>query len=158
MGNTNQKKGEQLGMPFGTAMHKLRKSITFHLLQKLGENICYVCKETIDTVDELSYEHKVPWEGIDPELFWDLDNIAFSHLWCNRPHRRGAHQLRKIGPEGTAWCCGCQQFKDTSLFNKAKNYCNGYDTSCKACRAKWRAENKKKAMLLQIEKSDTQIT
>jgi uncharacterized protein YdaU (DUF1376 family) len=41
----------------------------------------------IETADELSIEHKLPWEGVSVKLFWSLDNIAFSHLRCNRNHR-----------------------------------------------------------------------
>lgn len=39
----------------------------------------------INTVDELSIEHKEPWENSDnpKELFFNLDNISFSHLKCN---------------------------------------------------------------------------
>ena len=53
-----------LGMPHGTANARLRNMILFHLLQKHGENICFNCSEMIETVDELSIEHKQPWEGV----------------------------------------------------------------------------------------------
>jgi hypothetical protein len=86
----------QLGMPPGTAAGRLRKIILFHLLCRLEENICFKCAKEIVTVDELSIEHKEPWEGRSAELFWDLNNIAFSHLRCNTIHRV------KIGEYNTA--------------------------------------------------------
>lgn len=88
MGNSNVGKSRTLGMPHGTACNKLRKQILFHLLIKLGENKCFKCSEIIEKVADLSIEHKQPWEGISADLFWDLNNIAFSHLHCNRPHRQ----------------------------------------------------------------------
>ncbi len=85
MDNANKKRKELLGMSFGTASHRLRKSILFNLLVKYKENICFQCKKPIENIDDLSIEHKVPWlnSGKPIELFFDLDNIAFSHLSCN---------------------------------------------------------------------------
>lgn len=82
---TNTKKSQQLGMPLGTASAKLRKSILFHLIKESRRNICYQCGEEIKCEDELSIEHKIPWlDSNNPkELFFSLENIAFSHLKCN---------------------------------------------------------------------------
>lgn len=96
MNNSNKHKSQFLGVPFGTACNKLRKNILFKLLQKLKENICFRCHLEIVTVGDLSIEHKEPWEGRSIALFWDLDNIAFSHLHCNRPHKHG---MQKYTPE-----------------------------------------------------------
>lgn len=114
------------GMPFGTACNKLRKLLLYTYVKKAGDNVCYVCKNYIETVDEFSIEHKTPWEGISDDLFWDLENIAFSHLKCNRPHRRRISQ--RITPEGMHWCGGCQDFLSASEFwkgekGKLKNMC-----------------------------------
>lgn len=35
------------------------------------------------SADDWSIEHIEPWIGVDPDLFWDLDNITFSHKKCN---------------------------------------------------------------------------
>lgn len=77
-------KSKELGMPFGTANHRLRKAILFKYIKRCEDDICFKCKEQIVSVDELSVEHKKPWQGRDITLFWDLDNIAFSHLLCNK--------------------------------------------------------------------------
>jgi hypothetical protein len=51
---------------------------------------CYVCGETIQSEKELTIEHKTPWlhSDIPIELFYDIDNIAFSHAKCNKSNRK----------------------------------------------------------------------
>jgi hypothetical protein len=91
-GLSNKKKAAQLGMPQGTAANRLRKIIIFNLLKEAGKNFCFQCGGEIESVDELSIEHKIPWlDSKDPiEMYFDLDNIAFSHLECNvRAARKG---------------------------------------------------------------------
>lgn len=85
MKKKNEKKTSQLGMPIGTASHILKKNILFNLLKRHKENICFQCGKEIKTVNELSVEHKIAWlDSENPKkLFFDLDNIAFSHLSCN---------------------------------------------------------------------------
>lgn len=126
---------EQLGMSYGAAGNKLRKLILFSLLEKLGENVCFKCKEVIHSVDELSIEHIQPWEGREAKLFWDLTNIAFSHLACNLPHTyHGGTSQRKIGPEGTSWCIVCQKFEPIDNFWKDSSRWNGLRQYCKESR------------------------
>ncbi len=86
--NSNMNKSEKLGMPHGTANGRLKKAIMFMLVQRLGMDTCYRCGKKIETVKELSIEHIVSWEmAKDPvATFFDLDNIAFSHLSCNSTH------------------------------------------------------------------------
>lgn len=134
--SSNEKKSETLGMPHGTATHRLRKNILFHLLRKHGENYCFKCNELIEAVDDLSIEHKKPWEGISAELFWDLQNVAFSHLHCNRPHRlAGGGGQRKIeAPKGKQWCGNCKSFKEDSEFS------DGARKQCRVCKSELNAE------------------
>lgn len=79
----NEKKNAQLGMPFGTASGRLRKLVLFSVLERHEENVCFQCGNKINSADDLSIEHKVPWLDTDARLFWDINNIAFSHLSCN---------------------------------------------------------------------------
>lgn len=74
-----------LGENFSTANAKLRKSILFDLIKRLQLDTCYRCKLRIDNIKDLSIEHKQSWQrSNDPKkAFYDLDNIAFSHLECN---------------------------------------------------------------------------
>jgi hypothetical protein len=142
----NKRKSDFLGIPHGTATNKLRKLIIFSLVQKTGEDRCFRCGKLIESVDQLSIEHKEPWEGRSIELFWDLNNIAFSHLKCNRPHgytynpENGIKQ-RKAGPVGTAWCSDHKQFLSTTEFSKGSRW-DGLRGYCDSCR-KARYENGK---------------
>jgi len=97
MENSNKKRFEQLGMPIGTAQNKLRKLVMFQLIKKLGLNVCFQCKKEIEKSDDLSIEHKIPWlDSKNPkELFFDLNNIAFSHQSCN--YSAGRHALPEHG-------------------------------------------------------------
>jgi len=91
----NHKKSELLGMDYSTACAKLRKSIMLSLAMQLGKDECYRCLKSITDVDDFSIEHKDPWmQSSNPvQSFFDLDNIAFSHIKCNisagtRPNRK----------------------------------------------------------------------
>jgi hypothetical protein len=136
--NSNQRKDITLGMPHGTANGRLRKNILFYLLKKYNENVCFKCSEKIEDVDDLSIEHKKPWEGISADLFWDLQNVAFSHLHCNRPDRPSGRgiTMRKIGPQGTSWCIGHQVFEPIENFWKDKAQWNGLQQYCKSTKIK----------------------
>ena len=109
MSNTNKKRAQQLGMPIGTATHRLRKLIMFDLLQQLGQNMCVRCNRAIETVSDLSIEHLLPWlDSNDPiNLFFNLDNIGFSHLSCNSG---AARYIPKDTPHGGTkrWRQGCR--------------------------------------------------
>ena len=98
MNNANKKKKEQLGMPYGTACGRLRKLLMFQMAQHLEMDICYRCGNKIETARDLSVEHKIAWlDSDDPVgLFFNMDNIAFSHLSCNASTGR-----RYRSPHGT---------------------------------------------------------
>ncbi len=135
---------EQLGMPEGTAAHRLRKIILFDAISRLNENFCFQCGAEIETVDELSIEHKTPWENISADLFWCLDNIAFSHRSCNRPHIQNGpkgYLRRKCDDLTTHWCWGCQACLSVESFTKSVASRSGLDALCKECRR--RKRNKK---------------
>ena len=85
MTKSNNKKREALGMNHATASNQLKKRIMFALLRQTDKDTCHQCSESIRTVEELSVEHVIPWLGTDDpkKLFFDLNNIAFSHLSCN---------------------------------------------------------------------------
>ncbi len=139
----NKKKSEQLGMPHGTACNKLRKNVLFDLLKYYRINECYRCGKIIGHVDELSMEHKRPWlDSENPKkLFWDLDNIAFSHTTCNYGARRTPDDLshfagcnKKEVPEGYAWCCGCGAQPREAFSKNSTNTRSGLEYYCKSCR------------------------
>jgi hypothetical protein len=132
----NKVKDAQLGMFYGTAAARLKKMVMFNLLQRLGEDDCFKCHKKIETPEELSLEHKENWLHNDTALFWDLNNISFSHLKCNRPERRpGGVGLRKVGPDGTSWCAGHKQFLATDKFRRHCKAWNGFYYYCCECEA-----------------------
>ncbi len=95
MSKATDKKTKLLGMPIGTAANRLRKSVMFSLIVRLGENFCYRCGSEILSESDISIEHKDAWMQADnPKTsFFDLDNVSFSHLSCNvaagvRPKKR----------------------------------------------------------------------
>ena len=75
------KKHSQLGMNSSTASHRLVKDLLFSFVK---DTPCYHCGGTLER-ENFSIEHKVPWlDSEDPKgLFFDLDNISYSHLSCN---------------------------------------------------------------------------
>lgn len=130
----SDKKKEQLGINPSTAQHKLRKLILFSFVKRLGLDECYQCKCKIENVEELSIEHKVPWlDSKNPlELFFDLDNIAFSHLSCNVGAGRKVNLTKVV--DGKQKCRVCEENKFLSDFDKHKSRGNGYVNECISCR------------------------
>ncbi len=124
------KKAEFLGMPLGTASGRLRKSIMFSMAVRLGEDNCFRCGKKIVDVNELSIEHKQPWEGVSVDLFFDINNISFSHLVCNiRGQRHCQRPALQNDPEDQAWCFACKDFHDRKCFGIGKR--NGLSKMCK---------------------------
>lgn len=119
--NGLKNKEEALGMSYGTAVNRLRKVLLFHLAQQLALDVCFRCTKKIESVTEFSVEHKQPWLK-DVALFWDISNIAYSHLSCNaRAADRSWHKSqRRIGPTGTEWCTGCKGFQPLGDFIAVK--------------------------------------
>ena len=98
------KKEDLLGISFGAASNRLKKSIMFNMAQRLGEDRCFRCGSKIETVGELSVEHKESWQlASDPiTSFYDLNNIAFSHLSCNAAASSGGAvhaDMTRLSPE-----------------------------------------------------------
>ena len=122
----NKKKDEQLGMKHGTAAGRLRKEIMFMLLQEAGKDVCFQCGERIKCARDLSVEHKVPWlDSNDPiGLYFDMNNIAFSHLACNIGAARNGSVRTKEHGRAAAYrrgcrCVLCRAWK--SVDNKKRN-------------------------------------
>lgn len=122
MSKHNKKKATQLGMPYGTACNRLRKQVLFRLLQQQEKDHCYRCGDAIVHIDQLSMEHKIPWlNSEDPKgLFWDLDNISFSHLSCNAGASRGHEQVKqtKCGTRVKYMTHGCRCKECTQAASK----------------------------------------
>ena len=101
-------KTDQLGMNPGTASNRLKKNLLFEFAKRLDMHWCYQCGAEIKDCDDFTVEHKTPWlHSEDPRgLFFDIDNIAFSHKSCNY----SASRVRKAKPcpSLTAYRNGCR--------------------------------------------------
>jgi len=113
MKESNEKKKQQLGMHIGTASAQLRKNILFDLLKQLNKNFCHQCNKEIQTVKELSIEHITPYlDSDDPKkLFFDLNNIAFSHLKCNSGAARQTKKTKHPSWHSYKKGCRCNECK-----------------------------------------------
>jgi hypothetical protein len=149
----SKKKLAQLGMPIGTASHRLRKMVMLQLLRELDRDHCIRCLTKIVIPEDLTIDHRLPWLDVSQELFWDLNNIGFSHNVCNAVTRRsavgrklGPSILRKVGPDGTAWCTGHAEFLPIEAFHKNRSKWAGVQSFCKVCMTerypdyRWRAK------------------
>lgn len=107
------KKKQQLGMNPSTAQGRLLKDILWSFVDTSG-SLCFQCGNKMSR-DNFSIEHKIPWlDSEDPVgLFFDMENIGFSHLTCNV----------KAGRKQPAPQCGTvQRYKK-------------YNCRCDACKA-----------------------
>lgn len=127
MTNSNRKKAEQLGVPFGTANGRLKKKILFHLVVACGRDTCYRCKKKITSKDDLSIEHKTPW--IDSEkpvdLFFDIDNIAFSHMSCNISAARKITKRKHPSVSSYRRGCRCEECKNLEKIRRRSQRARG---------------------------------
>lgn len=129
----SKEKNEQLGMNPSTASAKLLKDILFSLILETNKNYCFHCGIKL-TRETFSIEHKVPWlHSENPkELFFNLNNISFSHLECNvKAKRSGGNKLRKSREDNEAWCGKCKSFLDKSEFYSSTTRWNGVKSLCK---------------------------
>ncbi len=87
------KKIEQLGMNPGTASHRLVKDLLWDFIVDSYLSFCFHCGESMSR-DNFSIEHKEPWlDSSDPvKLYFDLNNIAYSHRVCNSKAGRKPNQ------------------------------------------------------------------
>lgn len=141
-----KKKKKQLGMNPSTASHRLVKDILWNFIVYAGRDRCFRCGKKM-TRETFSIEHKAPWlDSEDPVgLFFDIDNISFSHNSCNYSASRKSKDWKKSMdenynkylktiPPGKSWCCCCKQYLDISLFGKSAARKSGLATECKQCR------------------------
>lgn len=128
----NKEATTQLGMSHGHASSRLKKQLLFSYIQRCGDDICYRCKQPIDSIEKFSIDHIEPWFRNDTALFWDLNNIAFSHLSCNIAEGNQRRKSIIVSPVGQSWCGRCKQHLPIEKFNKGRRY-NGLGPVCSDC-------------------------
>lgn len=87
------KRKQQLGMHPATASARLLRDLLFNYVKR-ENNKCFRCNGELER-DNFSIEHKIPWLNSDNpvQLFYDLDNITYSHQRCNYSAHAVPHKL-----------------------------------------------------------------
>ena len=98
-----------------TASNRLVKDVLWKLIQQTGQSACCKCGEPMSR-ETFSIEHLTPWLDSENPLhsYFDLDNIAFSHLKCNiedgrKPPKKyenfvGRHPSKKQNDSRRVYC------------------------------------------------------
>jgi hypothetical protein len=151
----NALKDQVLEMPHGTAAARLRKSILFAYVVECGDDVCFKCGQQISHIDDLSIEHKTPWLYAEngKELFFSLENIAFSHTKCNVAKSQPSRRI--VSPDGHSYCVRCKAHKLISAFPK-DNYrprFTGVASRCQDCTN--REKRERRAVRKQIRASSS---
>lgn len=122
---SNDRKAQLLGMNFVTARNRLDRDLLFAFAKKLGHK-CHRCGKDL-TRDTFSVDHIENWSMSDDPVkaFFDIDNVAFSHMWCNTKERtersiKKDHGLHMYDRHGCR-CSVCKNAKSESfVYDKEK--------------------------------------
>lgn len=137
----NRNKAERLGMPFGTANNKLRKSLLYDFAKRCEEDSCFRCNSKIESIEEFSIEHKISWyySEYPASTFFDLNNIAFSHIRCNIQasafgnNNSVGHTAPNAKPLviGQKWCAAGKHYEILENFTKNRFNSDGLQKECR---------------------------
>lgn len=102
------RKQEKLGMNPSTASGRLVKDLLFDFAIKAGHK-CYRCGKEL-TRDTFSIEHKESWLHSENPLkvYFDIDNIAYSHLKCNSEARERRPEFKAKCGTNSKYTSGCK--------------------------------------------------
>lgn len=86
-----------------TASARLLRDLLWDCVCRSGRT-CYRCGEEM-TRESFSVDHKQPWLDSEApvQMFFDLNNIAYSHKSCNygdsrKPHKYTDEELEALSP------------------------------------------------------------
>lgn len=129
----SSKKKEQLGMNPSTASGRLVKDVLWKLIVETRQNMCYACSGEM-TRETFSVEHKTPWlDSEDPVgLYFDLENVSFSHKVCNYSRARNFQGDKTHCPSGHPYDGENVQKRKTSKGHNSR--------ACLPCKKKRNAE------------------
>lgn len=153
----NAKKNAILGMSAGKARNILVKRVLLSLAEALGRDICFRCRQPIGDASLLSLDHVVDWLEVGPSAYFDVNNIAFSHLSCNCAAGNGNRvrgklaRERRFDTDGGRRCDSCRRYRDIDHFGRESRSPDGIARTCKHCKtlknAQHRARLKKNATM-----------
>ena len=144
--DTNLRKRNVLGMNHSTANSRLRKMLLWKFVVLTGADTCYRCGEKIESIDELSIDHKKSWLLSDTpiETYFDTDNIAFSHLICNSRAGSSTNSEQnlmristRIRSDGMVLCYECGEYLPPDKFSLRSDIAGRhvpYRSHCNKCR------------------------
>ena len=122
----SDKKTKQLGMNPSTASHRLVKDLLWKLIETTGQDACCKCGEPMSR-ETFSIEHVTPWlDSDDPVgLYFDLDNVGFSHLRCNiKDAKNGRKIVHGCGtPQAYDRGCRCKPCVEAKSNYRTERYC-----------------------------------
>lgn len=116
-----ESRAKQLGMNPGTASHRLVKDLLYDFVIKAGHK-CHRCGKEMDR-ENFSIEHIEPWlHSPDPvALFFDISNIAYSHLRCNAAAGRRPNQIHADAKERSRVQFARYYAKNGERWNEVRN-------------------------------------
>jgi hypothetical protein len=135
------KRSAALGLPYSNARVRLMRSILFDMSKRLGCAWCFRCGKEISESD-FSVDHKRSWlMSDDPRtLFFDLNNVAFSHNRCNSSAQergieaisgfRGVHFDKSLKRRAQCWTAKVRfngKYRFAGRFNKAEDAAKAYN-------------------------------
>lgn len=106
-----------------TASNRLVKDILYSLVVKTDQNNCFKCNFPM-TRETFTIEHKEPWLDSDNpvDLYFDLENISFSHHKCNVGARRKTPaKCGSISKYSSG--CRCDECRATNSSISRSRYC-----------------------------------
>ncbi len=108
---------QQLGMNPSTASGRLVKDVLYKLVVQTGNNGCHRCGKQM-TRETFSIEHKIPWLHSETpvDLYFDLENISFSHLTCNI--RAARPRAKPLCGTNSSYASGCRCKECTQAMNE----------------------------------------
>ena len=127
-----------LGMSGGSANNRMRNNVVFRLAGKLDMLTCFRCGQPITSVGDLSYDHIKEWRKADDpaSLFFDAENIAFSHRLCNFARLDPGDSQALPGVRPAPWRKGHQKWV-ASVYSKNGRSRRYFYTQEEANRAYW---------------------
>ena len=137
----NAKKKSLLGVAATSASVRLHRMLLYQFARDAGKLDCFRCGGYIESLTEFSIDHKEAWMlSPNPEkTYFDLNNIAFSHLSCNAKAGAG------LGSSAKTFCPQSHPYDDdNTLLEKRPN--GRFARKCRVCKttndAAYRARNR----------------